>query len=134
MIYGGQWGLWGLQWLQHPKAICSDLISFLIAACTGCWKCLKVRVQKGRRCIIFEFFPSVMQNKQRTCWVWKQEVVKMSVYLNYASFKWLSFTLYCTTATAQNDTEDVQNPLGFFILRYLSTWFCFIAQQMFMLC
>lgn len=37
----------GLQWPQHPKAICSGLISFLLASCTGCWKCLKVQVQKG---------------------------------------------------------------------------------------
>lgn len=122
-------GLWGTQWPQHPKAICSDLISSLIASCTGCWKCLKVQVQKGKWCIMFGFSPSVVQSKQRTCCAWKPEFLETKAYLNCVSVTWLFFTLNFTAIShsqgVQRGIEDMQTPLGIFNLKYLSAWFCF---------
>lgn len=128
-MYSRHCGLWGTQWPQHPKAICSHLISSLIASCTGCWKCLKVQVQKGKWCIMFRFSPSVMQRKQRTFCVWKPECLDTKAYLNCVSVTCLCFTLNFTAVShsqrVQRGTEDMQSPLGIFNLKYLSAWFCF---------
>lgn len=41
---------------------------------------------------------------------------------------------YSHSQTVQKDTEDTQSPSGISNLRYLFTWFCLIAQQMFIFC
>lgn len=86
---------------------------------------------------MFGFAPSVMQSKQRTCWVWKLEFLETRVLI-VGLLKWLCFTLYFTTVAhgqrVQKDIEDMQSALGIFNLELFIHLVLFQPQQMFIFC